>query len=42
MSGKFLKGQSGNPTGKPRGAKNRSSLVAERLFADDIKRFADR
>lgn len=37
MTGKFHKGQSGNPAGKPRGAKNRSSLVAERLFADEIQ-----
>ena len=37
MAGKFHKGQSGNPAGKPRGAKNRSSLVAERLFADEIQ-----
>jgi len=37
VAGKFHKGQSGNPAGKPRGAKNRSSLVAERLFADEIQ-----
>ena len=37
MAGRFHKGQSGNPAGKPRGAKNRSSLVAERLFADESR-----
>ncbi len=37
MAGRFNKGQSGHPAGKPRGAKNRSSLVAERLFADEIQ-----
>lgn len=37
MTGRFLKGHSGNPAGKPRGAKNQSSLVAERLFADEIQ-----
>jgi uncharacterized protein DUF5681 len=37
VAGRFHKGQSGNPKGKPRGAKNRSSIVAERLFADEIQ-----
>ena len=37
MAGRFNKGQSGNPAGKPRGARNRSSLVAERLFANEIQ-----
>lgn len=28
----FAKGQSGNPAGKPRGAKSRATLLAEQLF----------
>lgn len=30
--GQFLKGQSGNPAGKPAGARNRATIVAEQLF----------
>src|SRR5258707_3922119 len=30
--GQFLKGQSGNPTGKPPGARNRATMLAEQLF----------
>ncbi len=36
-NGRFRKGQSGNPKGKPKGARHRSSLMAERLFADEIQ-----
>ena len=31
--GRFPKGKSGNPSGKPKGARHRSSLLAEQLFA---------
>jgi hypothetical protein len=34
---RYAKGQSGNPAGKPKGARNRSTLMAERLFADEIE-----
>ena len=34
---KFQKGQSGNPNGRPQGARNKASLMAEQLFIDDIQ-----
>jgi hypothetical protein len=34
---KFKKGLSGNPGGRPKGVRNKASLVAEQLFANDIK-----
>lgn len=34
---KFQKGQSGNPYGRPQGARNKASLMAEQLFIDDIQ-----
>jgi Family of unknown function (DUF5681) len=37
VKGKFSKGKSGNPEGRPKGARNRSTLLAERLFADEIE-----
>jgi hypothetical protein len=37
VNGKFSKGRSGNPKGKPKGARNRSSLIAERLFVNEIE-----
>lgn len=36
-NGQFTKGRSGNPKGKPKGARHRSSILAERLFADEVK-----
>lgn len=36
-NGQFTKGRSGNPKGKPKGARHRSSLIAEQLFADEIQ-----
>jgi Family of unknown function (DUF5681) len=35
--GRFKKGKSGNPRGKPKGAKHRASLLAEKLFENDIE-----
>jgi hypothetical protein len=31
----FRKGQSGNPSGKPKGARNRATVLAEKLMQDD-------
>ncbi|MFN4175206.1 MAG: DUF5681 domain-containing protein, partial [Parachlamydiaceae bacterium] len=36
VSGKFQKGQSGNPRGKARGTKNRVRLAAERLLRGEL------
>lgn len=33
----FKKGQSGNPKGKPKGARHRASLMAEMLFESEIE-----
>lgn len=35
--GKFIKGKSGNPFGRPRGVRNRATVLAEKLFEDDIE-----
>lgn len=35
--GRFKKGESGNPRGKPKGAKHKASLLAEKLFENDIE-----
>lgn len=37
VRGRFSKGQSGNPAGKPKGARHQSTLLAERLFAGEIQ-----
>ncbi len=34
---RYQKGQSGNPKGRPQGSRNRASLMAEQLFADDVE-----
>ena len=36
-TGKFKKGQSGNPSGKPKGARNKTSLMCEKLMAGDAE-----
>jgi hypothetical protein len=33
----FQKGQSGNPSGKPKGARNRTTVLAEKLMQADAK-----
>lgn len=35
IQGRFKPGQSGNPAGKPRGARHRITMLAEQLMADD-------
>jgi hypothetical protein len=37
QGGRFRKGQSGNPRGKPPGARHRVTLLAEKLMADDAE-----
>lgn len=36
-NGRFKKGKSGNPRRKPKGAKHKASLLAEKLFENDIE-----
>lgn len=38
--GRFRKGESGNPAGKPRGARNRVTLAVERLLEADAENIA--
>jgi F0F1-type ATP synthase gamma subunit len=33
----FQKGESGNPAGRPRGARNRATVLMENLFAEDAE-----
>lgn len=40
--GKFQKGQSGNPSGKARGTKNRVTLAAEQLLQGDLNNICRR
>jgi hypothetical protein len=35
QGGRFQPGQSGNPAGKPRGARHKTTLLAEKLMQDD-------
>ena len=35
-SGRFKKGKSGNPKGKPKGAKHKASIMAEMLFENEL------
>ncbi|MCE5295337.1 MAG: DUF5681 domain-containing protein [Chlamydiales bacterium] len=37
VKGRFKKGQSGNPNGKPKGARNRSTMAAEALLAGSLE-----
>lgn len=37
----FQKGQSGNPAGRPRGSRNRSKIIAERLTAPVLEEIVD-
>jgi hypothetical protein len=35
---RFQKGESGNPAGKPKGARHKTTLMAERLVQDDVEK----
>lgn len=35
--GRFKKGKSGNPHGKPRGGRHKAFLLAEKLFENDLE-----
>jgi hypothetical protein len=37
QTGRFQKGQSGNPAGKPRGARHATTVLAEKLMHDDAE-----
>jgi hypothetical protein len=38
---RFQKGQSGNPAGKPKGARHKTTLMAERLMQDDAEKIVN-
>ena len=37
QAGRFAKGRSGNPKGKPRGARHKATVLAEKLMQDDAQ-----
>jgi Family of unknown function (DUF5681) len=37
QAGRFLPGHSGNPCGKPKGARHKTTLFAEKLMSDDAE-----
>ena len=37
QGGRFQPGQSGNPAGKPKGARHKTTLLAEKLMQDDAE-----
>jgi hypothetical protein len=37
QSGRFQPGQSGNPSGRPKGARHKTTLLAEKLMQDDAE-----
>lgn len=37
QSGRFTPGVSGNPAGKPKGARHKATLLAERLMTEDVE-----
>jgi hypothetical protein len=39
--GRWARGSSGNPNGKPRGSRNRVSIILEKILADDGKEVAE-
>ncbi len=41
LSHRFQKGRSGNPAGKPKGARHKTTLMAERLMQDDVKKIVN-
>lgn len=41
-SSKFKRGQSGNPKGKPKGARNKSTLAAEKLLEGSLNKICQR
>lgn len=41
-SSQFKRGQSGNPKGKPRGARNKSTLTAEKLLEGSLDKICQR
>lgn len=41
-SGRFAPGHSGNPAGRPKGARNRATLAAEAILAENVEGLAER
>jgi hypothetical protein len=38
---RFQKGESGNPAGKPKGARHKTTLLAEKLMQDDVEKIVN-